>query len=68
MQFYRASLFIFPKKVVRQVVYILKAYLWNGLTKGTARVNVAREDVTFPKTEGGLELGLFKISLNASNF
>ena len=48
------SLFVLPKKVIRQVEQILRRFLWKGPNLEQGGAKVAWEDIACPLKEGGL--------------
>ncbi|XP_028070654.1 uncharacterized protein LOC114273089 [Camellia sinensis] len=54
MQVYWSSLFILPKKVIREIESILRAFLWSGSELKTHSAKIAWDSVCAPKNEGGL--------------
>ncbi|XP_028125748.1 uncharacterized protein LOC114322601 [Camellia sinensis] len=54
MQVYWSSLFILPKKVIREIDSILRAFLWSGTDLKTHSAKIAWDFVCAPKNEGGL--------------
>ncbi|XP_028097019.1 uncharacterized protein LOC114296888 [Camellia sinensis] len=54
MQVYWSSLFILPKKVIREIESILRAFLWSGSELKTHSAKIAWDSVCTPKNEGGL--------------
>ncbi|GFS31692.1 RNA-binding KH domain-containing protein [Actinidia rufa] len=60
--FYWASVFILPKKVVKEVTSILRKFLLSGTELKSSGAKVAWDDICLPKAEGGLgikNIGLF---------
>ena len=51
---YWSSLFILPKKVVKEIESILRAFLWSGTELKKHSAKVVWDKVCAPKTEGGL--------------
>ncbi|XP_028073502.1 uncharacterized protein LOC114275708 [Camellia sinensis] len=54
MQVYWSSLFILPKKVVREIENLLRAFLWSGVDLKNHSAKIAWDKVCAPKYEGGL--------------
>ncbi|XP_028120126.1 uncharacterized protein LOC114317568 [Camellia sinensis] len=54
MQVYWSSLFILPKKVVREIENLLRAFLWSGVDLKKHSAKIAWDKVCAPKSEGGL--------------
>lgn len=54
MQTYWSSLFIIPKKVIKEVESILRAFLWSGPDLKRTGAKVSWEHLCCPKEEGGL--------------
>ena len=54
MQVYWASMFIIPKKVIRDVEAALRAFFWSGNEMKTSGAKVAWEHLCVPRNEGGL--------------
>lgn len=54
MQTYWTSLFILPKKVIKAVESILRAFLWSGPELRKTGAKVSWEHLCSPKQEGGL--------------
>ncbi|KAL7197291.1 hypothetical protein ACSBR2_019886 [Camellia fascicularis] len=54
MQVYWSSLFILPKKVIRDIENLLRAFLWSGVALKKHSAKVAWDQVCAPKREGGL--------------
>ncbi|XP_028089909.1 uncharacterized protein LOC114290215 [Camellia sinensis] len=54
MQVNWSSLFILPKKVIREIESILRAFLWSGSELKTHSAMIAWDSVCVPKNEGGL--------------
>ncbi|KAF7127131.1 hypothetical protein RHSIM_Rhsim11G0000600 [Rhododendron simsii] len=54
MQTFWSSLFILPKKVIKEVESILRAFLWSGLDLKRTGAKVAWEHLCAPKDEGGI--------------
>ncbi|XP_028120861.1 uncharacterized protein LOC114318200 [Camellia sinensis] len=62
MQVYRSSLFILPKKVIREIDSILRSFLWSGVELKMHSAKIAWNNVCKPKGEGGLgfkEIGVW---------
>ena len=54
MQVYWSSLFILPKKVIREIDSILRSFLWSGVDLKMHSAKIAWNNVCKPKGEGGL--------------
>lgn len=54
MQVYWASLFILPKKVVREIESCLRAFFWNGPDLKKTGAKVAWVHLCVPRNKGGL--------------
>ncbi|XP_028118147.1 uncharacterized protein LOC114315744 [Camellia sinensis] len=54
MQVYWSSLFILPRKVVREIENLLRAFLWSGVDLKKHSAKIAWDKVCAPKSEGGL--------------
>jgi hypothetical protein len=61
MQTYWSSLFVLPKKVIKEVETILRAFLWSGLDLKKSGAKVSWEHLCSPKQEGGLGLKSIQI-------
>ena len=47
-------MFILPKKVIKSIESILRAFFWSGSELKTSNAKVAWEHLCVPKNEGGL--------------
>jgi hypothetical protein len=56
LQVFWSGIFIFPKKIIRDIDQKFNWFLWNGKDSDCAKAKVAWSDVCFPKKEGGLGL------------
>jgi hypothetical protein len=56
LQVYWLSIFILPKKVLKDISQVFNRFLWNGRVEDNVKAKVAWKDVCFPKKEGGLGL------------
>ena len=54
MQVYWSSLFILPKRVIKEVEALCRSFLWSGLDLKNTGAKVAWDRVCAPKNEGGL--------------
>ncbi|GFZ12923.1 violaxanthin de-epoxidase-like protein [Actinidia rufa] len=54
MQVYWASIFILPKRVIKEVNNILRKYFWSGADLQSTGAKIAWDDICIPKDEGGL--------------
>ena len=54
MQNYWASLFILPKRSIKQMEKLIRSFLWSGIELRHTGAKVAWADLTCPKSEGGL--------------
>lgn len=61
MQSYWSSLFILPKKVIKEVESVLRAFLWSGPDLKKSGAKVSWEHLCAPKDEGGLGLKSLQI-------
>ncbi|XP_052173286.1 uncharacterized protein LOC127788729 [Diospyros lotus] len=53
---YWASIFVLPKKVLKEVERVSCAFLWDGPELSPFKAKVAWADICFPKDQGGLGL------------
>jgi hypothetical protein len=56
LQVYWSSIFILPKRVIKDIEQKFNRFLWNGNVAGGAKAKVSWTDVCLPKKEGGLGL------------
>jgi hypothetical protein len=56
LQVYWSSIFILPKRVIKDIEQKFNRFLWNGNIAGGAKAKVSWTDVCLPKKEGGLGL------------
>lgn len=61
MQVYWSSLFILPKRVIKEVEALCRSFLWPGLELKKAGAKVAWERVCAPRSEGGLSFKSMEI-------
>ena len=61
LQVYWTGIFILPKRIIKAIEQRFNRFLWNGKSVGTAKARVSRQDICFPKKEGGL--GLKKLEI-----
>lgn len=54
MQVYWSSLFILPKKVIKEIEYLFRAFLWSGTDLRKHSAKIAWDIVCTHKKEGGL--------------
>ena len=54
IQVHWSLVFILPKKILKQVDRILRNFLWTGPDLSHRGAKVAWENITYPKSEGGL--------------
>lgn len=54
MQVYRASVFILPVSVSKEIEKLIRNFLWGGADMAKGKAKVAWKDVCLPKSEGGL--------------
>jgi hypothetical protein len=53
---YWSSIFILPKRVIKDIEQKFNRFLWNGNIAGGAKAKVSWTDVCLPKKESGLGL------------
>jgi hypothetical protein len=53
LQVYWTDIFIFPKKIIKDMEQKFSRFLWNGNTVGSAKAKISWMDLCFPKKEGG---------------
>lgn len=58
---YWAQLFIFPKKLIKEIEGVCRRFMWSRAAATSNRAPVAWEDVCLPKRFGGLNLKNFSI-------
>lgn len=54
MQVYWSSLFILPKKVIKEIEALLRAFFWFGADLKKSGAKVAWSHLSLPRNEGGL--------------
>ncbi|GAB2270673.1 hypothetical protein Dimus_038873 [Dionaea muscipula] len=54
LQVYWASIFILPKRVLREIEFIMRSFLWQGVEMKPVGAKVAWDQVCLPRREGGL--------------
>ena len=54
MQTFWTGIFLFPKKVIKEVEQLIRRFLWSGLDLNSSGAKVAWVDIATPKEEGGL--------------
>jgi hypothetical protein len=56
LQVYWSSMFILPRKVIKEINPKFNRFLWNGKDESSARAKIAWDEICLPKKEGGLGL------------
>ena len=51
---YCASVFILPKKVIKDIEQLIRNFLWSGNDLDPHKAKVAWRDICYPKKQGGL--------------
>ena len=70
MQVYWASIFILPKRVIKEVNNVLRKYFWSGADLQSTGAKIAWDDICIPKDEGGLgskEVGVWNRAVVAKH-
>lgn len=67
MQTYWSSLFILPKKVIKEVEAILRTFFWTGPDLKSSGSKVAWDQLCSPKQEGGLGFKSLQVWNKAAN-
>jgi hypothetical protein len=61
IQVYGSSIFILPKRILKDISQKFSLFLWNDSDGNTAKAKISRNDICFPKKEGGLGLKYVEI-------
>jgi hypothetical protein len=51
LQVYWTGIFIFPKKIIKDINQKFSRFLWNGRDGNAAKAKMAHNDLCFPKKE-----------------
>ena len=63
MQVYWSSMFILPKKVVKEITNLLslRSFLWTGADMKNTGAKIAWDVICTPKNEGGLVIKVVEV-------